>query len=93
MPFLPHMQMQTNHISHFLLTREVFPLLEKAAEQRGEARIVNHSSMARKGKPLDAKYLGQNGGNLGVWTDGCCWKIDVAVASVTASAGASRYQN
>jgi len=59
------LQMQTNHLSHFLLTREVFPLLEKAAETRGEARIVNHSSMARMGKPLDAAYLGKNGGNLG----------------------------
>ena len=29
-------QMQTNHLSHFLLTREVFPLLEKAAEKNGE---------------------------------------------------------
>lgn len=59
-------QMQTNHLSHFLLTREVFPLLEKAAELRGESRVVNHSSMAaRIGKPLDEKYLGKNGGNLG----------------------------
>eukprot|EP00802_Teleaulax_amphioxeia_P020488 Tamp_20775.p1 GENE.Tamp_20775~~Tamp_20775.p1 ORF type:complete len:321 (-),score=64.80 Tamp_20775:26-988(-) len=57
-------QMQTNHLSHFLLSREVMPLLEKAAELRGEARIVNHSSLARNGKPLDAKYLGP-GGNLG----------------------------
>jgi NAD(P)-dependent dehydrogenase (short-subunit alcohol dehydrogenase family) len=60
-------QMQTNHLSHFLLTKELFPLLEKAAELRGEARIVQHSSGARKfpSNPLDAKYLGKNGGNLG----------------------------
>lgn len=60
-------QMQTNHLSHFLLTKELFPLLEKGAAQRGESRIVNHSSAARAGpsKPLDAKYLGQNGGKLG----------------------------
>jgi NAD(P)-dependent dehydrogenase (short-subunit alcohol dehydrogenase family) len=58
-------QMQTNHLSHFLLTRELFPLLQKAKELRGEARIVNHSSMARKGGPLQAKYLEKNGGNLG----------------------------
>lgn len=37
-------QMQTNHLSHFLLSKELYPLLEKAAEARGEARIVNHSS-------------------------------------------------
>lgn len=58
-------QMQTNHLSHFLLTKELFPALEKAAEARGEARIVNHSSVARFGKKLEAKYLEKNGGNLG----------------------------
>jgi len=58
-------QMQVNHLSHFLLTAEVWPLLEKAATKKGEARVVNHSSEARKGKPLDSKYLNKNGGNLG----------------------------
>ena len=60
-------QMQANHLSHFLLTHEVWPLLERAAELRGEARVVNHSSGAR-GKPgqeLIARYLRKNGGNLG----------------------------
>merc|ERR1719512_232105 len=50
-------QMQTNHLSHFLLTAELWPLLEKAAELRSEARVVNHSSAARRGSPLDQKYL------------------------------------
>ena len=54
-------QMQTNVISHFLLTKELFPLLKKSQE----ARIVNHSSMARLGGPLESKYFGANGGNLG----------------------------
>jgi NAD(P)-dependent dehydrogenase (short-subunit alcohol dehydrogenase family) len=58
-------QMQTNHLSHFLLTKELFPLLQRAAELRGEARIVNHSSLARNGTPLKEEYLGKNGGNLG----------------------------
>lgn len=60
-------QMQTNHLSHFLLSKEVFPLLEKAAELRGEARIVHHSSGARKfpSSPLSAENLGKNGGALG----------------------------
>jgi len=58
-------QMQTNHLSHFLLTRELWPQLTKAAELRGEARVVNHSSVARKGKKLEQKYMGKNGGNLG----------------------------
>ncbi|MEC7761153.1 MAG: SDR family NAD(P)-dependent oxidoreductase [Pseudomonadota bacterium] len=40
-------QMQANHLSHFLLTHEIWPLLETAAAQRGEARVVNHSSGAR----------------------------------------------
>jgi len=65
-------QMQTNHLSHFLLTAEVWPLLEKAAALRGEARIVNHSSSARNApnKKMDAQYLGKNGGNLGGDKDG-----------------------
>ena len=59
-------QMQTNHLSHFLLTKEIFPLLEKAAEVHGDARIVNHSSMARLAvKKLESKYLEANGGDLG----------------------------
>lgn len=40
-------EMQANHLSHFLLTAEVWPLLEKAADARGDARVVNHSSIAR----------------------------------------------
>jgi len=54
-------QMQTNVISHFLLTKELFPLLKKSEE----GRIVNHSSMARLGPPLASKYFEKNGGNLG----------------------------
>tara|TARA_R110002096_G_scaffold16898_9_gene57942 strand:+ start:64907 stop:65854 length:948 start_codon:yes stop_codon:yes gene_type:complete len=54
-------QMQTNCISHFLLTKELFPLLLKS----DDARIVNQSSMARMGGPLAAEYFGKNGGNLG----------------------------
>ena len=60
-------QMQTNHLSHFLLTAELWPLLETAQKKRGDARVVQHSSGARKqgGKKLDARYLGKNGGDLG----------------------------
>ena len=60
-------QIQTNHLSHFLLVKLVFPLLKKAASLREEARIVNHSSIARKQpkKVLESKYLEKNGGNLG----------------------------
>jgi NAD(P)-dependent dehydrogenase (short-subunit alcohol dehydrogenase family) len=54
-------QMQTNVISHFLLTKELFPLLKKSKE----ARIVNHSSGARLGGPLKMEYFEKNGGNLG----------------------------
>lgn len=59
-------QMQTNHLSHFLLTKELYPLLKKAVEINGEARVCNHSSEARRtGKPLEKEYFGKNGGNLG----------------------------
>jgi len=60
-------QMQTNHLSHFLLTGELMPLLERAAELRGESRVVNHSSGARKrpARRIEARYLDTNGGDLG----------------------------
>jgi len=58
-------QMQTNHLSHFLLTKELYPLLQKAAAAGSEARVCNHSSLARVGKPLERDYFGKNGGNLG----------------------------
>ena len=61
-------QMQTNHLSHFLLTAELFPLIKAAAEELGDARIVNHSSLGRNHTPnkgLEKKYFGKNGGNLG----------------------------
>ena len=54
-------QMQTNVISHFLITKELFPLLKKSKA----ARIVNHSSQARLGGPLMMDYFEKNGGNLG----------------------------
>ncbi len=61
-------QMQTNHLSHFLLTAELLPLLEAEAAANGDARIVNHSSLGRLHTPkdtLEEKYFGKNGGNLG----------------------------
>jgi NAD(P)-dependent dehydrogenase (short-subunit alcohol dehydrogenase family) len=54
-------QMQTNVLSHFLITKELFTLLKMSKE----ARIVNHSSMARLGGPLMLEYFEKNGGNLG----------------------------
>ena len=54
-------QMQTNVLSHFLLTKELFPLMKNSTQ----ARIVNHSSMARLGGPLGAEYFEAKGGNLG----------------------------
>jgi len=74
-------QMQTNHLSHFLLTKELFPLLQCAKELHGEARIVNHSSGARKipPTPLKPEYFCKNGGNLGgnsnsMLTGGAKWE-------------------
>jgi NAD(P)-dependent dehydrogenase (short-subunit alcohol dehydrogenase family) len=54
-------QMQTNCLSHFLLTKDLFPLLKNSRE----SRVVNQSSMARTGGPLEMKYFGKNGGHLG----------------------------
>ena len=59
-------QMQTNHLSHFLLTKELMPKIIEASKKKGEARVVNHSSIARFGsKKLEEKYFEKRGGNLG----------------------------
>jgi len=58
-------QMQSNHLGHFLLTSGAIPLLERAVQVRGEARVVNHSSGARLGAALQARYLGNNAAGLG----------------------------
>jgi NAD(P)-dependent dehydrogenase (short-subunit alcohol dehydrogenase family) len=60
-------QMQTNHLSHFLLTKELYPILLQAKKLHGEARVVNHSSSLRQypRTPLKAVYLESNGGSLG----------------------------
>jgi len=50
--------MQVNMHSHFLLSARVYPLLQKAASERGDARIVSQSSMIRIGQDLQASALG-----------------------------------
>jgi len=65
--------MQVNHLSHFLLTALLMPNLEKAAQARGEARIVTHSSGARFlglgkfpfGATMEKCEAGTLGGNAG----------------------------
>ncbi|TPV93820.1 MAG: SDR family NAD(P)-dependent oxidoreductase [Myxococcales bacterium FL481] len=54
-------QMQTNSISPFLLTKELFPLLRRSVD----GRVVNHSSAARLGADHHPRYFGKNTGNLG----------------------------
>jgi NAD(P)-dependent dehydrogenase (short-subunit alcohol dehydrogenase family) len=54
-------QMQTNCLSHFLLTRELFDLVERS----DDGRIVSHTSAARLGPPLEARYFERRGGDLG----------------------------
>ena len=70
-------QMQTNQLSHFLLTYLLMPSLEAAAAIRGESRVVQHSSGARasftantkSGEPsgmLEKKFFSQcDAGSLG----------------------------
>ena len=54
-------QVQTNVLSHFQLVKGLMPLLKAS---KG-ARIINHTSMARLGGPLQPEFFGKNGGNLG----------------------------
>lgn len=67
-------QMQTNQLSHFLLTSIVWPSIVQAAKKRGGARVVSHSSSARSGGggDLEEKYFmkcepGTLGGDY--WSD------------------------
>jgi len=70
--------MQTNHLSHFLLTKLLMPSLDAAAEKRGEARIAAQTSLARGhnvisegGGDVDTKYYFQSApGTLGGNTSG-----------------------
>lgn len=58
--------MQTNHLSHFLLTKMLMPSLLAAASSRGEVRIVTQSSLARGGDPANMQYyLKSPAGSLG----------------------------
>ncbi len=54
-------QMQTNSIAPFLLTKELYLLLRKSED----GRVVNHSSNARLGTDHDPRYFGKNSGSLG----------------------------
>ena len=40
-------QMQTNHLSHYLLVSLVFDSIKMAGDKRGDARVVTHSSSSR----------------------------------------------
>lgn len=63
-------QLGTNHLGHFLLTRELLPVLEATAAAGGDVRVVNLSSyghtMAFSGIALD-QLAKPDGGGLGPW--------------------------
>ena len=52
-------QMQTNHLSHFLLSIALMQALEQAAAIHGDARVVTMTSRARNmpPSPIEAKYM------------------------------------
>lgn len=54
------LEVQVNHLSHWLLTFELWDLLEKKASSTGDARVVNHTSSASQ-VPLTAHH-----GNEGI---------------------------
>ena len=47
------LQFATNHLGHALLVRRLLPLLQKTAEQHGEARVLNLASSAHTMAPSD----------------------------------------
>lgn len=47
-------QMQTNHLGHFLLTSLLMPALEQAASGSGDARVVSQTGAARN---MDGKQV------------------------------------
>mmetsp|Transcript_2021 Transcript_2021/g.4134 ORF Transcript_2021/g.4134 Transcript_2021/m.4134 type:complete len:380 (-) Transcript_2021:117-1256(-) len=58
--------MQTNHLSHFLLTKLLMPSLRAAAAARGETRVVTQTSVARGGDaPASEYYMKSAAGALG----------------------------
>lgn len=69
-----NVEIQANHLSHYLLSKLCMNALEQAVASRGDGRVVYQSSSARFGKPLEPKYfekcepntLGGNGNE--VWT-------------------------
>lgn len=54
------LQMQTNHLSHFLLTCLMMPALLAAGERHGDARVVSHASMYLRGRKMDRRNYGEN---------------------------------
>lgn len=69
-------QMQTNQLTHVLLTKLLMPKLEQAAVARGEARVVFHSSAARDGPPGDLEpryFYACESGSLGGDKKGAPW--------------------
>mmetsp|Transcript_3453 Transcript_3453/g.7367 ORF Transcript_3453/g.7367 Transcript_3453/m.7367 type:complete len:348 (+) Transcript_3453:98-1141(+) len=60
------MTIATNVLSHFLLTKELLPDLERAASARGEARVVSMSSGSGFGSPpYNPSFFEKKGGSLG----------------------------
>jgi NAD(P)-dependent dehydrogenase (short-subunit alcohol dehydrogenase family) len=63
------LQMQTNHLSHFLIVKELMAELDRAARgPAGESRVVSHTSAARFGPAttLSERYFSPSaGGRLG----------------------------
>ena len=75
--------MQTNHLSHFLLANELFPLIIAGSKEHDDARsIVQHSSAARHMTPNNGSeetyflekekdgLLGENDGDTGFMKGG-----------------------
>lgn len=57
-------QMQTNHLGHFLLTSLLMPALEQAASGSGDARVVSQTGGSPTGG--SPKHGWQTGSGVGI---------------------------
>ena len=81
-------QFQVNHLSHFLLTLELLPILLDTAHNSGDGRIVIVSSVAHKLGVLDPENMNEemSYGGMNFYSNSKLYNVctcDIYTVSVT----------